>query len=501
MTEKSVIIIGAGLAGLSAGCYAQLGGYRARIFEHHTAPGGVAACWRRGKYLIDGGIHFMMGNKEGSPVFDMYKDLGVAGATRFLPMGTYGRFVDEAGGRELVVTGDLDRLEADLIARHPSDAKAIASLISDVRKLTDMDMLSSSMGEPPELMGPWEQLKMMWGMRGLLRYFTGRYKRPVSEYTRGLSDPELRYLLDNLFLPEVPLWFILMLLGMLAGGQMALLEGGSESLVRPIERRFTSLGGEVVYGARVERVIVESDNAAGIRLADGTEHRADRVISAADGRGTIYGMLGGRYVDKAIEGRYRDWRTVKPLLMASFGVAREFKGEPHFTMYKLKEPLAVGKDRVRALSVRLFNYSGAFAPPGRTVVQAMFDTDWDHWAALREDRAAYDLAKEQVASDIVSRLEAHYPGITGQVELTDVVTPHTMWRYTLNDRGAYMGWLPPAEEMLKSMPRALPGLRGFYMAGQWSTPGGSALTSLYSGKQAVQVMAYDDGLPTMGIGR
>jgi len=501
MTERTVIIIGAGLAGLSAGCYAQLGGYRARIFEHHTAPGGVAACWRRGDYLIDGGIHFMMGNKPGSSVLEMYKDLGVAGATKLLPMDTYGRFVDETTGRELVVTKDLDRLEADLSARFPSDAKAIAALVSDVRRLTDIDMLSSSMSEPPELMGPWEQLKMMWGMRGLLRYFSGKYKRPVSEYTKGLSDPDLRYLLDNLFLPEVPLWFILMLLGMLAGGQMALLEGGSESLVRPIERRFTSLGGEVTYGARVERVLVESDNATGVRLVDGTEHRADRVISAADGRGTIYGMLGGRYVDRAIEGRYRSWRTIPPLLMASFGVAREFKGETSITMYRMREPLAVGEGKVKTMSVRLFNYSGAFAPPGRTVVQAMFDTDWDHWRKLREDKAAYDLAKDKVASDILSRLEAHYPGLAGQVELTDVATPHTMWRYTLNDRGAYMGWLPPAEEMTRSMPRALPGLRGFYMAGQWSTPGGSALTSMYSGRQAVQVMAYDDGLPAMGIGK
>ncbi len=189
------------------------------------------------------------------------------------------------------------------------------------------------------------------------------------------------------------------------------------------------------------------------------------------------------------------------MLMASFGVAREFKGEPHITMYRLREPLAVGADRAQALSVRLFNYSGAFAPPGRTVVQAMFDADWDHWSRLREDRAAYDLAKGQVASDVLSRLEAHYPGIKGRVELTDVATPHTMWRYTLNDRGAYMGWLPSAEEMTKSMPRALPGLRGFYMAGQWTTPGGSAITSMHSGKQAVQVMAYDDGLPAVSIGR
>jgi len=42
VAEKSIIIIGAGLAGLSAGCYGQMNGYQTRILEHHSEPGGVA---------------------------------------------------------------------------------------------------------------------------------------------------------------------------------------------------------------------------------------------------------------------------------------------------------------------------------------------------------------------------------------------------------------------------------------------------------------------------
>ena len=41
MASKSVIIIGAGIAGLSAGCYAQMNGYTSRIFEMHDKPGGL----------------------------------------------------------------------------------------------------------------------------------------------------------------------------------------------------------------------------------------------------------------------------------------------------------------------------------------------------------------------------------------------------------------------------------------------------------------------------
>lgn len=48
MSDRTVIIIGAGLAGLAAGVYAQRAGYRAHIFEHASQPGGVAAmCFSR----------------------------------------------------------------------------------------------------------------------------------------------------------------------------------------------------------------------------------------------------------------------------------------------------------------------------------------------------------------------------------------------------------------------------------------------------------------------
>ncbi len=52
MTEETILIIGAGIAGLSAGCYAQMNGYRSQIFELHYLPGGLCTSWRRGRLHI-----------------------------------------------------------------------------------------------------------------------------------------------------------------------------------------------------------------------------------------------------------------------------------------------------------------------------------------------------------------------------------------------------------------------------------------------------------------
>ena len=55
--EKRTVIIGAGIAGLSAGCYALMNGYKTTIFEMHTIPGGLCTAWKRKGYTFDISMH------------------------------------------------------------------------------------------------------------------------------------------------------------------------------------------------------------------------------------------------------------------------------------------------------------------------------------------------------------------------------------------------------------------------------------------------------------
>ena len=64
---KSVIIIGAGVAGLAAGCYAQMNGYDSQIFELHDLPGGLCTAWERKGFRFDGCLHYLFGSGPGQP--------------------------------------------------------------------------------------------------------------------------------------------------------------------------------------------------------------------------------------------------------------------------------------------------------------------------------------------------------------------------------------------------------------------------------------------------
>jgi len=90
--------IGAGLAGLAAGCYGQLNGYDTRIFEQHTAPGGVVTSWEREGYTVNCAPHFMWRAEAGEPIHRLYLDVGILPRSRMVDRLTYS-FIDERTGR------------------------------------------------------------------------------------------------------------------------------------------------------------------------------------------------------------------------------------------------------------------------------------------------------------------------------------------------------------------------------------------------------------------
>ena len=491
MAEKSIIIIGAGIAGLATGCYGRMNGYRTRILEHHSEPGGVAKAWKHKDYLIDGGIHYLMGHRPGAACHEIYRELGIFHNRTYPDLTNYCDFTDEISGQRVSFTADMDQLARDLKKLAPEDARGIDDFIAGVRSFQRTDMFGT-MAEPMELMGPFGTIKQLWGLRRSLRYLGGPYNLPNKEFAERFQSAALRRLMTHLFLPEVPMWFILLMLSLLANRQMGLLAGSCHDFVDSLVERYGGLGGEITFNATVKEIIVEQDRAVGVRLSDGTEQRADVVVSAGDGTNTIFHLLGGRYVSKAIKDRYENWKQLRPLVTLSFGLRREFPGEPPLRFVLLKEPMTVGNVTIDGFPIRIFNYGDKFAPAGRTVFQVLFITDWKFWKALLQDRERYEIEKKRVCAEALARLEPHYPGITDQVELTDMATPHTTWRYTLNHEGAFMGWAPTPKALRTPFHKSLPGLANFYMAGQWVVPGGGVPPCLYSGRHVIQILCKRD---------
>ncbi len=451
--------------------------------------GGVAACWKRKGFLIDGGIHFVLRPNPKNSLYKLYSAVGIDNPDLYETMQDFGRYVDEASGTSIVIHKDLGLL-ADYVRKNsPEDAKFFDNIVECARGISKFDTYGVGMEYPPELSTFRTKMGMMWSMRKVFKYYGKRYDMPMSTYTSAVKAPWLKWVLDYLFTPDVPAWFVFSLLGELERGHWGYIKNGSKSFVDAIEKKYKSLGGDIRFHSPVTKILVKDGKACGVKLKDGKEQLADYVISAGDGYTTLYKLLEGKYVTEQLEHRYKTWPVCKPFMFVSFGLNRDLSKETPYNTIALDQPLKYGNGmQTNAIFLRITNFSKVFAPPGKSVLQVEFESEWEYWDKLRNsNRQEYMKQKQELASAALVKLEKHYPGITQQVEMTDVATPATTQRFTMNKNGSWGGFEMTAGGLRDDRERVLPGLRNFYMAGQWALSGG-VTPCLFSGKHAVDLI-------------
>jgi phytoene dehydrogenase-like protein len=490
--EKSIIIIGGGLTGLATGCYGRMNGYKTSVFEMHKIAGGVCTGWKRKGYTIDGAMNWLVGTNPKNSFHKFWEELGAAQNWKIYNHDLYSIYEDKEG-KVFKVYCDADRFEQYLLELAPEDKDIIREFTEVIRDFSRMDIPSE---KPNELLSWIDKIKAVKALP-MLSLMKKWLKISTGDYCKRFKNPYLRQTLTSAFgSDQWPMMMIFWVLGYQHAKAAGYVMGGALELVRFLEERYRALGGEIHLKAKVDKIIVEDGKAVGIKLSDGTEHRADWVISAADGRTTIFDMLEGKYVDDAIKNRYDNPNLFSPLVYIGLGVADRFDEiSPSVASlsFPLDTPVTVaGKEHDR-LYVLNYSYDPALAPEGKTVLKVQFDTDYDYWDKLHEDPERYKAEKERIADDVVTALDKRFPGLASKVEMRDVATPVTWVRYTGNWRGSYEGWMFSGETFTSSMRKTLPGLDNFYMAGQWVNPGGGMPTAAMSGNHTIQLICNRDG--------
>ena len=491
--DNSLIIIGAGFAGLAAGIYGRLNGYNTQIFEMHYKPGGLCTSWIRKGYTFDGCIHWLVGSSEKSGLHDMWEETGISNR-KFIDLDEYLRFEDNSG-RTLILYTNIDRLEKHLLEFSPQDEKPIREFIGGIRMCLAFDIpskhdwLGAKIAKKAGTIYNFVKngKKMQYWMKITAENFAGNFK-----------DPLLREAFKDMWLPEFSMFFVLFTFAYLHNKNAGYPIGGSLPMSEALAARYKGLGGKIFYNRRVSRILTANGKAYGIRLEDGTEHTASRIISAADGYSTLYSMLEGRYGNKDTHEPYRKWPLFPSLVYVSLGVNRTFDDVPQTVSgltFHLKEPVEIADKIIEKLSIHIYNQDPTLAPAGKTALTVMLYSDYNYWKDLSLDKTSYLSKKDEIAKKVINLLEQRFPGISELVEVADVATPLTFERYTGNWKGTFEGWLLTPDNykvLMKPMAQKLPGLLNFYMCGQWVEPGGGLPTSVMSARRLVKKICKED---------
>ncbi len=487
--KQKVIVIGGGIAGLSAGVYALRCGFDVTVLESHTVAGGNCTSWRRGGYLFEGGMHWLTGSDPKQPLHRLWRTVGALGDN--VTVRCPEPFIEyDYNGTPVRLYRDVDATEKHLLALSPADEKEIRSLCGNMRRVQKLAMPVTDLRGVKTTKKRRLPLSVLWNGLVAIRLVSAFSKITRESYINRFSHEGIRHLLRAGTDEKTGVAPLFLSMGIISSGDGGFPAGGSLPFVGRIVERFQSLGGTLLLGTRAERVAVKKGRAVGV-VVNGETMPADAVIVTSDtmNAGSLFRFpLRAKWLD--------EMKAVTEPTMVTFvslGVNADLSGYSKGLILRAEEPVALGARRYEFLNVN--NYAGdpVYSPAGKSALTVMLDGDtYDFWKQAREN-GSYADEKRKIADRVIAALSRRIPEMAGKVEVTDVATPLTYERYCGNWKGSWMTELTAPGKLLSGYPAVIRGLGGVYFAGHRMMPPGGLPIALTSGRTAVQYLCRDTG--------
>ena len=263
----------------------------------------------------------------------------------------------------------------------------------------------------------------------------------------------------------------------------------SEKLVEGLEK----FGGEIQYKARVTNILMEQGKAVGVRLADGKEYRAKRIVSNATRWDTFEKLLTNNPLPKKEEKWQQRYEKSPSFLSLHLGVKSEvlpIGTECHHILLEEWETMEDEQGTIFVSIPTLLDPS--LAPPGHHIIHTFTPSYINEWEGLSKQE--YSQKKEAAASHLIKRLEKIFPGLVDGLDYQEVGTPRTHRRFLGRNDGTY-GPIPSRKlPGLLGMPFNRTVIPGLYCVGDSTFPGQGLNAVAFSGFACSHRIAVDLGI-------
>jgi len=481
--KEKIVIIGGGIAGLTAGIYALRAGFEAEIFEKNAIPGGECIGWNRKGYHIDNCIHWLTGTKKGTEMYDVWTKVGaLSDDMQCAPIDAF--YISTYNGKSVTLWNDLKKTERELIAASPEDEEEIRKFIQAVEYSKQCVFPA---GKPMEMWGIKDYINMGASMKDFPKVMKEFGKISLEEYSKRFKSPLLQRMICDYLPKEYAAYSFLVSYATMADGNGGIPMGASLQMSLRMEKKFKELGGVIHYNKGVDEIVLEGGIATGVRSADGSFTEADYVIPTVDTHILFNKMLPAKYMPGELKEAYAAPKTYPATsgFQVAYAVSTEFKrGE---TIFIEIDPIRVGSRSFSRMYVKAYGYDPVCVKDGKQVIQTCLsqtDEDYEYWKSLSKDE--YKSVKEALVREVSNRIEEAFPELAGDLEFLDAWTPLTYERYMNAYHGSYMSFVTtPGGKQIK-MKGQLKGIKNLYIAGQWTNSPGGLPVAAASGKFAIQ---------------
>jgi len=529
MTDKTVLIVGSGLAGLTAGAFLVKENIPVTILEKESHIGGLVTSFEREGYIFDGGLRAV--ESSGliiSSLQDLGIDLKLIKSTVTLGIG------DDM--IPFVETDDVDKFETLLKRIYPEESDAIDVIMTDIRNvMTYMVVLLGGeapvykSGEEKEKVSFWKTY-LPWLIK-LLKTIPklSKLKLPIEDHLKKITQNQAMIdIIIQHFFEGTPASFALAYF--LFYFDYNYPAGGTGALSQALADYITAGTGDILTETKICSVDPERRT---VRDQQGKMYSYEKMIWTADNK-YLYSIVDADKIDnkklrkKVAEKQafLQDLRGAESVYTVYAGVdlppsffksictehvfyTPDTRGlhtaKPKEMKTWLQNKQATGNESYRQHIkeyLKDFFYYNTFeisfpvlrdaslAPKGKTgmIVSCLFDYDL---CKFIQDSGWYDEFKTYSESLIIEILDKSiFPGLTEKTELCFSATPLSLERYTGNTDGAIVGWSfmnprIPVPQSMVSMPKAVTTVMPhIYQAGQWTYSPAGLPISLLTGKVA-----------------
>jgi len=474
--EYDAIIIGAGIGGLVCGNLLAKAGMRVLLVEQHYMVGGYCSTFKRKGYIFDAATHFypLLGNPT-TITGRLLVDLGVTnGWVKMDPVDHF-HFPD---GTTFLVPADFDEYLAKLKVEFPHESQSLDRFFATVREVYLLGLLEYFRWRQTRQLEKWKKLTLR---QALDQHFTDRKLKLLLAADCGHwgSPPSrISFVFDSM-----------LRLSYFLGNYYP--AGGSQDFADELAQRFEERGGDILMSSMVKQILTENGTATGIDVETGpaktrTTKRvsAPIVISNADLVLTLEKLLAPGVVDPGYLQSIKNLRPTQPCFLTHIAlqgieteVLRKAEGY-HWTSW---DSDTVGRNGMifKVFVPTLFDPS--IAPEGGhiVIIQKMVEVDYDgvtDWA----------VHKEGVEKYILENLERIIPGFSEKIVFKMSASALTSWRYTLNFKGAMLGWEMSPDQLGQLRPNVESPVKNLYYVGHWAQPGGGITPVIVSAMKVAE---------------
>jgi all-trans-retinol 13,14-reductase len=502
-----VLVIGSGMAGLTAAAYLVREGHQVTVYEQFKEIGGVTATLRREGFGWDLGPLLLEGLGPGEPAGEVLAELGLADRVPlvredralafpdfFLQRpaeygGPYWRcerlkelFPDESDGLDRYYRFYDHMMDLVALARRAEHARGLAALMLKMRMLLAFSRVKR--------MKDWSAERVMDHffqrpeLRALYTAILADFVVRPSQFP-GLGIPTVN--VETAFDKRIPLQVSS------AGPRPGYhyVRGGCGRLVEAVAGAIRAGGGEIQTGARVRRIAVEAGRATGIVLDDGHREPADLVLASGGARETLIGLVGREHLPGDFAARVDDVPLMESVLMVHVGI--DFDPTPYqpgaLCYYYGTYDIEGGVERCQSgeyhegregfLIYVPSLHSPELAPPGHHAVTVYTI------APNRLQEGTWAGQGDEMADKLLAEAERIVPGLRERAQLRVTLTPDDFRVRTHQEHHSFGGCAPVMGK--EGAPHRTP-IQGLWFIGSQSESRGGVAGVMAGARKAMQMV-------------